>query len=157
MSVLRKRFLGNYWSHHHQAWHGDCLRHENASLYWPWPAFKVTQILIMKIINVLFFINCSSNAHQVRCEDSPLKCLYNLFSVRWPCSSLKVTTVSQTWQFFLTCSIISISRTAMAFTLATTVDLFMTYMLMLVPITLTLMQGHSRSAKAKYLLNYLDN
>ena len=26
-----KRFLGNYWSHHEQSGHGDCLRHENAS------------------------------------------------------------------------------------------------------------------------------
>ena len=26
-----KRFLGNYWTHHHQIWRGDCLRHENAS------------------------------------------------------------------------------------------------------------------------------
>ena len=29
--VPRKRFLSNYWSHHCQTWHGNCLRHENAS------------------------------------------------------------------------------------------------------------------------------
>ena len=26
-----KRFLGNYHTHHHQTWHGNCLRHDNAS------------------------------------------------------------------------------------------------------------------------------
>ena len=26
-----KRFLRHYWSHHHQTWHGNCLRHDNAS------------------------------------------------------------------------------------------------------------------------------
>ena len=31
VSVPRKRFLGNYQSHLHQTWHGDCLRHDNTS------------------------------------------------------------------------------------------------------------------------------
>ena len=67
-------------------------------LFWPWPPFKVTQIWIMKIINVR--LNFSSNAHQVCCEDSPTKELYNLFLVRWPWRSFKVTTASQTWHIF---------------------------------------------------------
>ena len=31
VSVPRKWFLWNYWSYHHQTWHGDCLTRENAS------------------------------------------------------------------------------------------------------------------------------
>ena len=31
MSVPSKRFLGNYNSHYHQTWHGNGLRHVNAS------------------------------------------------------------------------------------------------------------------------------
>ena len=46
-----------------------------------------------------YFENCSSNPHQFYCENSLTKSKrYNLFSFRWPCSSLKMTTVSQTWQ-----------------------------------------------------------
>ena len=37
---------------------------------------------------------------QFRCEDSPTNGLNNAFSVRWPCSSLKATTASQTWPMF---------------------------------------------------------
>ena len=29
--VPRKRLLGKYWCHHHQAWHSNCLRHGDAS------------------------------------------------------------------------------------------------------------------------------
>ena len=29
----RKRFLRNCSSHHRQTWHGDCLRHDNASCF----------------------------------------------------------------------------------------------------------------------------
>ena len=29
--VPRKRVIGNYFSHHHQTWHSNCLRHANAS------------------------------------------------------------------------------------------------------------------------------
>ena len=47
-----------------------------------------------------YFRNCSSIANQVCCEDSPTKGPDNLFSVWWPCSSIKVTTVSETWQMF---------------------------------------------------------
>ena len=49
-----------------------------------------------------YFRNCSSNAHHVCCEDSLTEdiYIYTLFSVRWPCSSLKVTAVSQNWQMF---------------------------------------------------------
>ena len=36
-------------------------------LYWSWPSFKVTQILIMKIINVDYFRNLWSNGHQFLC------------------------------------------------------------------------------------------
>ena len=31
MCVPRKWFLGNCWSQHHQTWHGNCLRHDDAS------------------------------------------------------------------------------------------------------------------------------
>ena len=31
VSVPHKRFLGNYWSHHLQTWHGDFLTHVNVS------------------------------------------------------------------------------------------------------------------------------
>ena len=45
----------------------------------------------------------------------------------------------------------------MAFKLGMTVDVCMAYMLTLVSMTFTLMQGHSGSAKAQKALNYLDN
>ena len=74
--------------------------------------------------------------------------LYNIFSVLWPCSSLKVTTVSQTWQLLNLYynSHISDSIYAMAHKRGMTIDLYMAYMLMLLLMTLTLMQGHSGSA-----------
>ena len=54
VSVPRKRFSGNCRSHHH----GDCLRHENVSLFNHIDLdlrFKVTQILVMQIISVRLF------------------------------------------------------------------------------------------------------
>ena len=98
-----------------------------------------------------YFRNCSSNPNHVCCGDSPTKGVYNLFSDRLPCSWLKVTTAFQTWQMFNLYhnSHISDSIVALAFTLGMTVDLCMSYLLMLVSMTLTLMQGHSGSAKAK--------
>ena len=42
------------------------------------------------------------------CVGSPTKCLYNLFSVRWPCCSLKVTPAFQTWQCLM-CTIVAVS------------------------------------------------
>ena len=98
-----------------------------------------------------YFRNCSRNANQVCCEDGPTKDLYNLFSVRWPCYSPKVTTASQTWQMFnlyYNSNILG-SISAMAFKLGMSVDWRMAYMLMLVSMTLPLMQGHSGLAKAK--------
>ena len=41
-----------------------------------------------------------SNNHHVSCEDSPTKGLYNIFWVRWPWPSLKVTTALPSWHFF---------------------------------------------------------
>ena len=49
----------------------------------------------------------------------------------------------------LTCTIIVVSRTIFKLWHSMTVDLFMAYVLMLVSMTLTLMQGHNGSAKAK--------
>ena len=56
-SVPRKRFTGNYWSHHHKTWHSGCLRHENASRvnYIDRDLHSRSQILIMRIINVRLF------------------------------------------------------------------------------------------------------
>ena len=53
-SVPRKRFLGNYRSHHHQTWHSGCLRHGNAShvIYIVLDLHSRSHILIMKMINV---------------------------------------------------------------------------------------------------------
>ena len=31
LCVPHKRCLGNYWSHHHQTWPNNCLRHDDAS------------------------------------------------------------------------------------------------------------------------------
>ena len=55
--VRRKRFLGNYWSHHRQTWRGDCLRHEKASRvnYIDLDLHSRSHILIMKIVNVWLF------------------------------------------------------------------------------------------------------
>ena len=88
-----------------------------------------------------YFRNCSNNSHQVFCEDSQTKGLYNLVSVRWPCSSLKVTPVSQTWQM--------LNLHYDSHTSDMTVYLCMSYLLMLVSINVPLMQGHSGSVKAK--------
>ena len=52
--VPRKRFLRNCWSDH-QAWHGGCLRHDNASHVNYFDLHSRSQILIMKIIKVWLF------------------------------------------------------------------------------------------------------
>ena len=102
-----------------------------------------------------YFRKFLSNAHQVCCEDSPNLGLHNLFSVRCPCSSLKVTTASLTWQLSnLNYNSHTISD-SMASILGMKVDMYAwhiyiyIYMVMLVSMTLTLMQGHSGSAKPK--------
>ena len=100
VSVPRKWFLGNYWSRHHQTWHSDCLRQANASY---------VIILTLTFIQVHTYLdhendkcsiiskNRSSNAHQVRCEDSQNRGLYSFFSLQRCWALCKVTTASQTW------------------------------------------------------------
>ena len=63
----------------------------------------------------------------------------------------KVTTAFQIWQEFNLYynSHISDSISAMVFKLGVTVDLCIVYMLMVVSMTLTLMQGHSGLAEEK--------
>ena len=108
--LICKRFLGKYWCHHHQTWQklqGDCLRHVLLThhvfmLYWPWPSFKVTTDLNHENHQ------CSSNLHQVCCEDSLTKGLYNLFQY----DDLALQSRSQLHlklDKFLTCTIIAIS------------------------------------------------
>ena len=56
----------------------------------------------MKIINVCYFRNCSSNAHQVNCEDIPTKGLYGHCQI----DDLDVHSRSQVRlkpDYFLTC------------------------------------------------------
>ena len=63
---------------------------------------------MVKIINVQLFQKLFK-----QCPSGllwPTKGLYNIISVRWPCSSRKVTTASQTWQVF-NFTIIAMSRT----------------------------------------------
>ena len=75
-----------------------------------------------------------------------LKVFFFLLPVRWPCSSLKVTTSSQTWQVFNS----HISGT-LSYGILTWHDgrrMHDIYMVVLVSMTLTLMQGHSGSANA---------
>ena len=48
LSIRRQLYLRSQWSDSYQSWDGGCLSAK--SWYWPCPSFKVTQILIMKII-----------------------------------------------------------------------------------------------------------
>ena len=66
-----------------------------------------------------------------RCENSPNIGLYNVFSVRCPCSSLKITTASQTWQM-LTLNYIYYSRSVFKLWHA---NLCMVHLLVLVTMT----------------------
>ena len=126
--------------------HGDCLRYENAS--------SVSYIDLIQIWYKMFdyFRNFSQQCPMC-CEDSPTIGLYNPFALRWPWPSITVTTASQSWHIFNSYSNsdsnISDTIPAMAFKHGMTVHLCMAYVLMLVSMTLTLMQGHSRSAKAQ--------
>ena len=45
----------NQWSNSYQIWHSDCLNHENASHVNDIMTVKVSQILIMKIMNARLF------------------------------------------------------------------------------------------------------
>ena len=94
-----------------------------------------------------YFRKYSSNIHHVCCEDSPTKGVYD------HCQSddLDFQSRSQVQlrcHYFLTCNFLD-NFSAITFKLGITVDLWMPYMLMLVSMTLTLLQGHSGSAKAK--------
>ena len=94
-----------------------------------------------------YFRNYSSNAHQVCCEDSPTKGLYD------HCQSddLDLHSRSQVRLksgYFLTCNI-SDNISAITFKLGMTVDLYGAYMITLYSMTLTLMQGHSGSANVR--------
>ena len=84
-------------------WHDACLphsvmrKHHVSSFLFllPWPALKVTQIIIMKILNVRIqklFKQWPSSLLGY----SPTKGLWSL-PFRWPWPSLKVTTMSQIW------------------------------------------------------------
>ena len=94
-----------------------------------------------------YVINYSSNAHQVSREHSPTKGLYNHCQT----DDIDLQSKSQV-RMKHDYILLAISRTmlkAIAFKPGMTVDLLTPYMLILVSMTLTLMQGHSGSAKAK--------
>ena len=97
-----------------------------------------------------YFRNCSSNAHLACCEDCPTKVLCNLFFVRWPCPSFKVTTASHTYACFNMHFNYNISDIiyAIAFKLGMTETVCIAYMLLLVSMTFTLMQSDSGTANA---------
>ena len=81
------------------------------------------------------------------CEDSLTKGLYD----HWQSNDLHSRSqVHLKLDYFLTCNI-SDSISDITFKLVTTVDLWMPHMLALISMILTLMQGHSGSAKAKNL------
>ena len=86
-----------------------------------------------------------------------LKVYNNIVSVRWPCLHSR-SELRLKFDKCLTCTIIaniSDNIEAMVFTFGMAVGLCKACMIMPV---LTLMQGHSGSAKSKYqCLNYLDN
>ena len=54
MCVPRKRFLRNYWSHHRQTWHSDCLR---MKMHHMLIVLTLTQIKIMKKKEKSFIIS----------------------------------------------------------------------------------------------------
>ena len=97
-----------------------------------------------------YFINCSNSPHQVFCEDSPTKGLYVIF---FQSDDLALHSRSQLHlkldKIMCYNSYISNNIYAMASKLGMMVDLCMAYILMLISMTLTLMQGHGGLAKAK--------
>ena len=61
-----------------QTWHGDCLRHENASRVTYIDLDHHSRSHISKSWYIFdYFRNYSSNTHQVCCEGSPTKGLYD--------------------------------------------------------------------------------
>ena len=91
-----------------------------------------------------YFRNYSSNAHRICCEDRPTKVYMTT------ASPLAVTCIEGHKCYFLTCNI-SDNIQAITFKLGMVVDLHMVYVLMVVSMTLTLMQGHSGSVKATFM------
>ena len=75
VSVPLKRFLENYLSPLHQIWHRDCLRHENASHVNYIDLDLHSRSHLNHENNKCLIV--SSNAHEVCCEDSPTKGLYD--------------------------------------------------------------------------------
>ena len=101
----------------------------------------------MKILNVRLFQKLlkQSPSSLLWSEDSPTNGLYHLLSVRWPCSSLKVTTASRTWQRLNLYYNSHISECTSA--MASKLGMCMAYLLMLM--TLILMHGYNGLSKAK--------
>ena len=95
-----------------------------------------------------FFINCSSNPHHVcRDDHSPTKGLYG----RCQSDDFDLPSRSQVrlkLQYFLTCHLCD-NIEAITFKLGMLLDVWMPFSPILVSMTLTLMQGHSGSVKAK--------
>ena len=96
-----------------------------------------------------YFRKFSSNAHHVCREDSPTKGLYNLFleSDHFHLQSRSQSRLKFDKYFNLYFNNnISENISAMTFKLSMKIDLYMGYILMVVSMTLTLMQGHIGSA-----------
>ena len=134
----------NCWSHHHQTWHGDCLRHENDHHKF----IKLTLFFVQGHTHLnRYFINFSSNAHAVKIVR--LK-VYLILSQSLDLAHHSRSQLCLKLDRFLTCTIVAISQTVfklLAFKLDRMADLCMAYLFMLISMTLTLMQGHSVSAK----------
>ena len=90
--LSRKWFqLRNCWSHHHQTWHGNCLRHANAS----------------RVNYSNLDLGHTNRNHHNQCliisetvQAMPIKCAVKIvwlwpLPVRWPWPSLKVASASQ--------------------------------------------------------------
>ena len=106
MHVPRKQFLGNYWSHHHQAWHGNCHRDANDS------RVNYIDLDIHSSSHRSYlrknYDKCLIITETLRFKESPSRflCRYSDWrficplNVRWPLPSLKITNASQTWLCF---------------------------------------------------------
>ena len=91
-----------------------------------------------------YFTNCSSNRHQVCCEDNPAKGPYDHFQSD-DLDHHSRSHVRLKLDYFLTCNIsdnIKLLHLNLVYQ-------YMAYRLMLVSMILTLMQGHSGSPKGK--------
>ena len=148
VSVPHKRFLGNYWSHHHQTWHGGRLRHDNAS--------RVNLFDFYFILYKLFFFNVFYNQIFGKCRYIymlHLKIFFYASTFIWHWPSVKVTYLNHE---NTKGSIIVETLQAMPINFAVKIARLKVYILIFLGLrNLPFTQGHNCISNLTHILQYI--